>query len=265
MDNFWFKQDEKALFADLEWDKPERRDLAGRICVMGGNLHNLSAPAKAYEHIRSIGPSAIKLVLPDKTKRLIAQTIPEAQFLPSTPSGEFSREGLSELLEQLAWADTLLLPGDVGRNSETTILLEEVIDAYHEHLVITKDALDTLTPNANLLINRSRTTLIASFAQLQKIVKNSDEVAALTFTIDLVKLVEFLHNFTATYPVNILTYHQNQLIVASGGNVSTTKAIGAEEPLSWRVAVAALSACHLTWYPAKPFAALTQAAYQLMK
>ena len=35
MYDYWQKQTEKALFPEIEWSKPERKDQAGRILIIG--------------------------------------------------------------------------------------------------------------------------------------------------------------------------------------------------------------------------------------
>jgi hypothetical protein len=71
----------------------------------------------------------------------------------------------------------------------------------------------------------------------------------------LMQLVETLHKFTITYPVTIVTFHQNQLIVAHAGQVSTTQF---EEPMAiWRGITATRAACYLLWNPKKPFETIT--------
>jgi NAD(P)H-hydrate repair Nnr-like enzyme with NAD(P)H-hydrate dehydratase domain len=261
-DTYWFKQANDPLFAELEWNKPERRDQAGKLLIIGGDQHNLNAPAEAFTHARTAGIGAIQVALPDKTKRMVAKSLPEALFLPSTPSGEFSTDGEVELLDHAVWADTILMPGDSGRNSQTTILFEDLLRSYKDQITLTRDAVDILSNHPKALLERPYTTLIVSFAQLQKLLKNYSYPQAISFTIDLVKLVELLHELSQNSAAIIVTEHQNQLIVASAGKVSTTKLnTPAEEPPHWRIKTASLSACYQTWYPAQTFEALTHACF----
>jgi ADP-dependent NAD(P)H-hydrate dehydratase / NAD(P)H-hydrate epimerase len=259
---YWFKQSDKPLFPDIEWNKPERRDQAGRLLVLGGSRQALSAPAESYELANKAGIGQVLIALPDKVKRLVGSTLPDAVFLPSTSTGEFNQDGESELLDYARHSDTLLLPGDVGRNSQTTILLEQLLQKYTGELVITRDALDLITPS-KIIFSRPHTTIVASLAQLQKLLKESAIATAITFTMDLVKLVDVLHELTASYKLNIITFHQGQFVVASNGNVSTTKKHDAsnEEPEHWRTKIATLAACYLTWNPQKQFEALTYTAF----
>ncbi len=258
----WYRQSGKALFADLEWNKPERRDHAGHILIIGGHLHALGAPASAFETVKKTGVNKVTLALPESTKKLVGHTHPEAFFLPSTQSGELSLEGRHELEGLSASVDLLLLPGDTGRNSQTTQLLEQLLRSVTTPAIITKDSLDSFIHQPQPVLERAHTTLITSFAQLQKIAKHSKEGIALTYQMNLEQLVEFLHHFTQKYPISIATLHHSQLLIASHGTISTTKLLETKEPPHWRVIFAALASNYQTWNPNKPFEALTQAAHK---
>jgi len=259
---YWHRQTEKALFPELEWNKPERRDHAGRLLIIGGDMHNLAAPATAFAITKRTGIGTIKLALPDKTKRLVGDTLPEALFLPSTLTGEFSHKGGVELLDHAAWADSLLMPGDNGRNSETTILFEDILRAYNERVVLTRDAVDILSNNPTAMFERERTTLVVSFAQLQKLVKHYGEVSSLQYSMDLLQLVEFLHVFSQKIQADIVTLHEKQLIVASHGAISTTK-VDFSDKKHWRNELASIAVCYQVWNPHKPLESLTQAVHLL--
>jgi len=258
---YWKRQTDTPLHPELEWDKPERRDQAGKLLLVGGNINSLTAPAKSYDMIRQAGIGKARIVLPDKTKSLVGNALPEALFLPSTTSGEFSHDGIQELQVHASWADAVLIAGDTGRNSQTTILLEDLARIYNGRLVITRDALDSLSASSAQLLERPETTLVLSFAQLQKLAKNAKLPTALTFSMSLVQLVDYLHLLTGQYDICIVTLYQNQLITATKGEVCTTKMPQGEEPKQWRTAAASLAACYQTWYPNKPFEALAQTAH----
>lgn len=258
---YWQKQGSEPLYSELEWNKPERRDQAGRVIIVGGSTHALNAPAKAYEHIKKQGIGEAKIALPEKTKKILGPTLLDAIFLPSTPSGELSQDGNEELLHSTQWADTVLCAGDVGRNSQTTILLESLLRSYAGNIVITKDAIDSMSNHPNALFERSNTVLVVSFSQLQRLIKNSGESKPLQFSMSLFQLVEYLHTFTERYPASITTLHENQIICAAGGQVSTTKiASNHPDPQPWRLHYASLASCYLTWNPEKQFQALTHSA-----
>jgi len=259
--NYWQKQSDKPLFESLEWDKPERRDQAGRLLIIGGYQHNLNAPAKAFDYTKEQGIGTTQIALPSKVKKLVGSTLPGSLFLPSTTSGEFARDGLEELLAHASWADTLLLPGDLGRNSQTTMLIADLLENTKQQTVLTKDAVDSLKNTPELLANRQNTTIVVSTSQLQHLFNRVRWTDPITFRMGLVKLVEQLHEFTKNYPCVIMTLHENNLIVAVNGQISTTPLQNEEK--SWRVQAASIAACYQTWNPSKPFEALTHTAHLL--
>ena len=258
----WQKQTKQPLFPELEWNKPERRDQAGRLLVIGGSSHALSAPANAYQQSKILGIGDVKAVLPVSTKRLIDKSAVDALFLPSTPSGEFSRDGELELLDYASWADTLLFAGDVGRNSQTTILLESIVRSFSGQIICTKDAVDSLLLQPKILFERESTTLVVSFSQLQKLLKNYSYLYPLSFNMELAQLVEYLNVLSKKIKCSLITLHNKQYIVAHNGTIVTTKITSNTEPKIWRLSTAVAASCYQTWSPTKPLEALTQAIYQ---
>ncbi|MDB5183681.1 MAG: hypothetical protein JWO07_362, partial [Candidatus Saccharibacteria bacterium] len=77
----------------------------------------------------------------------------------------------------------------------------------------------------------------------------------LTFSMQLQQLVETLHKFTITYPVTVMTFHQEQLVIAAGGQVTTTPW---DAPMSiWKGSVATYASAYYLWNPKKPLEAAT--------
>ena len=262
-EQYWHKQQlGHPLYPDLLWSRPENRALAGKLLIIGGNAYGFAAPAEAYNEAQKACIGVAHVLLPDATKKIVGRVLEAGDYAPSTPSGSFSQSALSDLLEQSAWADGVLFAGDLGRNSETAILLEKFIATYRGPLTITKDAADYFTSAPQALLTRPETTLVISFAQLQKLAMNAKFSHAFTFSMDLIRLVEALHELTLAYPVHIIVKHLANIIVASGGQVSTTK-IEAEQEI-WRVATAAHASVWWLQNPSKPFAALTTAVYETL-
>jgi hypothetical protein len=257
--NYWYKQTKDLpLFPDLLWSRPENRAQAGKLLIVGGNAHGFAAPAEAYGETLKAGIGTARVLLPDILQKTVSKIFPEAEFAPSNPSGGFARQGLGELLAMAEWADGVLLAGDFGRNSETAILLEKFLEKYTGQLTLTKDAVDYFTPSPLPLLQRENVSLVLSFAQLQKLATQAGFHKAFTFNIDLLRLVDTLHEFTNQYHLNIVTKHLENTFVATNGQVSSTKL---DPDVSiWRIKTASHTA---TWWlqnPTKPFEALTAAA-----
>ena len=251
---YWSKQTPLApLFPDIEWNKPEQKTKAGRLAIIGGNKLGFAAVATAYDEAEQAGAGQIRAVLPDGLKKVIPAAIGDTVYVEMTQSGGISKEAIPELLAASEWSDVTLLIGDNGRNSETAIGLEALITRSSRPLVITRDAFDSLKNIPQQLVDREKTTLVLSFAQLQKLFQNVYYPKILSFSMQLQQLVEALHKFTVTYPVTIVTYHQSQLVIAHDGKVVTQEF---DEPMMiWRGSIATKVACYHIWNPSKPFEA----------
>ena len=65
MADYWRKQQKgKALFDDVLWSKPERRDQSGRLVIIGGNGRGFWSVASAYQVARRLGVGEIRVVMP---------------------------------------------------------------------------------------------------------------------------------------------------------------------------------------------------------
>jgi hypothetical protein len=253
---YWHKQTpDKPLFPDLIWSRPENRAQAGKLLIVGGNLHGFSAAAEAYTQAEQAGIGTARVLLPDALQKTVGRFLEAGEYAPSTPSGSFSQSALAELIADAGWADGVLFAGDLGRNSETAILLEKFVQKYPGQLTLTKDAVDYFTSAPNTLVNRPDTTLVLSFAQLQKLAINTRFPRAFKFEMDLLRLIEALHDFTSQHSLNLIVKHHKNIFVAVSGQVSSTKLT--EDLETWRVRTAASSS---TWWlqnPNKPLEALT--------
>lgn len=251
----WHRQNDKAIFPDIEWQKPEQKALAGKLLIIGGNKLGFAAVAQAYTDAMAAGAGECRVILPDALKPVVDKLALDCLFVPSNPSGGMSKDGLDQLKAGAAWADQLLLIGDTGRNSETAIALETLLAQIPTPALITRDAIDLLRASQPQLLQREHTTFVATLAQLQKILQSVYYPKTVLFSMSLIALVDVLHKFTITYPATIVTFHHNQLVVAHQGEVSTTPW---DDPmLIWRGSVASKAAVYAMQHPGKPFQALT--------
>lgn len=253
---YWKRQTpEKPLFPDIEWSKPEQRAQRGRLGIIGGNKLGFAGVAEGYKTALETGTGDVRVLLPDVLKKTIPPSITDTIFGATNPSGSLAREAASEMNALGAWANEILLIGDAGRNSETAILYENFLQDYTGPLTITRDAVDLIKNGSSAIVERPNTLLIVSFAQLQKLFQSVYYPKILTFSMQLSQLVEALHKFTITYPLAIAVLHKDYLIVASGGEVTTTEW---QNPMAiWRGSVAVKAASYWLWNPGKVLEAVT--------
>ncbi|HEU5187743.1 MAG TPA: hypothetical protein VFT87_04550 [Candidatus Saccharimonadales bacterium] len=254
--SYWQSQTkQKPLFPDLEWSRPENRLHAGKLLVVGGNAHGFAAPAGAFGYAEEAGAGTVRAILPDAVRKIVGAILPEADYGPSTPSGSFSQKALSELLSASSWSDAVLVAGDLGRNSETAILLESFLKKHRGQVTFTKDAVDYATSAPEAALSRPDTLLVLSLSQLQRLATAAKTSTPIRFSMDLMHLVEWLHHFTTNHKLYIIVKHLDNIVVAAAGQVSSTKNNDTKE--LWRVRTAAAASVWWMQHPNKEFEALT--------
>lgn len=254
--DYWHKQEAgKPLFPDIQWNRPEQKIHAGKLAIIGGYPGGFAAVAENYETALKEGVGQVRAIIPDSLKKTIPVAIADTIFVTSNQSGGFSKEAERGFIAASEWADCLLLIGDAGRNSETAMLYERLLSQSTKPTVITRDAFDLLRNSMNSLVERDNTIFVLSFAQTQKLFQAVYYPKMLALSMQLTQLVEALHKFTISYPITIVTYHNEKIIVAHQGEMSTTPLAS---PLSmWRGKVATQAAAYIMWNESKPFQAIT--------
>jgi hypothetical protein len=253
--SYWHKQTDKPLFSDLLWSRPENRLHAGKLLIVGGNAQAFASAAEAYAAAEKAGIGTARVLLPDSLQKTVGRVFEAGEYAPSTPSGSFSQQALAELLSMAQWSNGVLLAGDLGRNSETAILIEHFTEKYEGQLTFTKDAADYVINTPGPLLVRPNTLLVISFAQLRKLATGARFTRAFTTDMDLLRLIDALHEFTTRYAIGLIVRFHDTVLVAREGEVSTTKV--PSEPKIWRLKTAANASVWWLQNPTKPFEALT--------
>ena len=215
--SYWQKA-EKPLFTELSWNIPERK--TGRIAVVGGNAQSFATPIKISEYLSQTLPfETVATLLPDSLRTKLPP-LPNFTFFPSTASGSFAKS--LELRRALTDIDATLLIGDLSRNAATAVALADALIKNEHLLVLARDSLDLLATETDAWINRANVIVVASLLQLQKLFRAIYYPRMIMLSQPLVPTLETLHKFTLSYPITLLTLHENQIIVASNGKIITT-------------------------------------------
>ncbi|MCX6728732.1 MAG: hypothetical protein NTV39_03110 [Candidatus Saccharibacteria bacterium] len=253
---YWHKQTvEKPLYSSIEWSKPEQKTQKGKLGIIGGNKLGFISVAESYEMSLKAGAGEVRVLLPDVLRKSIPASMTDVIFGDTNPSGGLAKNALNEMKALGDWSTGVLLIGDSGNNSETAILYEGFVKEYAGPLTITRDAVDLLKNTSQELVDRPDTLLVVSLAQLQKLFRTVYYPKVLTFSMQLTNLIEALHKFTITYPITIAVLHQNTMLVASCGEVTTTPF---DEPMKiWRGQTATTAAVYWLWTLSKPLESVT--------
>ena len=256
---YWLKQGAEPLFPDILWSRPESKSTSGKLSIIGGNSHGFGAPGIAYNSAISAGVGSVSVTMPDAIKKIVKGLLPDADFAPSTPSGSFSRQALSSLLDAGSRSDCVLIAGDVGRNSETAVLFETFVQKYKGQLTITQDAVDFFKETPKDLCDRPDTLIVLSLAQLQKLFMFTPTITPIIMSMSVVQLAEALHDYTIEHCAMIVTKHNDLIFMASNGQISTTK----DTRIIWRVETAGKASVFWLQNPGKPFEAVTSSFHEV--
>ncbi len=255
--DYWQKQVDEPLFPDILWSRPENKSGSGKLAIIGGNANAFSAPGIAYDAALQSGAGALQVLLPDAIRKTVKHILPDAGYAVSNPSGSFAGKALDELIRISSWSDAVLVAGDLGRNSETAILLEKYVQIYTGLVVITKDAVDYFIETPSLVVDREHTVLVMTLAQLQRVFIATPSITPITYSMSVGALAEALHEYTLEHQTAIVVLHGNLVYIAHGGQVVTTKADSSNPPDdNWRVRTAARAAVFWMQAPATPLKAV---------
>lgn len=220
--SYWQKQStDQPLFPDILWERPERRDLAGRLLIVGGNAHGFRNTAESYQAAIDNQIGQAKVLLPEPL-RALTNHLPDIVYGPAGATGSLSAQARDQLYALGAWAEGVLLAGDSGKNSETTILLQQFIRSYRLPIIITKDAVELLTTETKTTLSQPNLIIIPSAGQWQKLLTVCRFPLAYTHSLQLAQVVELLHQFTSQFGCSVVLLHGGQLCAAHGGQVVTT-------------------------------------------
>lgn len=218
---YWQKQDlGRPLFPDLIWSRPENGRFAGRLLLIGGETGNFSQVAEAYGGALKAGIGEVKTILPDSLEKTLRNLFPEADFAPSNPSGGLALKALGLVLELTDWTDGILLAGNLGKNSETQMMIDSLISKYQGVLTLNGDSLDFFLSSPQPILGRSNTLLIPNFSQLQKIAAKVG--VAITSQLGPRQIVEKLHELSLNCKSYVLIERGEQVFIAANGQVIST-------------------------------------------
>ncbi len=255
--DYWIKSD-KAIDENIFWNIPEQK--TGTLQIIGGNSNNFSTEIKQTEYLNSLNLKEVRLLLPDSLRTKVPP-VPSINFAPSTESGSFDKS--SELKFAINDADITLLSGDFSKNSATSIALTSALRESTKPVVLVRDAVDSVSDSAEEFIEKGNITIVATMSQLQKLFRSLLYPKMILLSSPLMPMVETLHKFTLSYPVTILTFHQDKIIIANAGKVITTSIEKTNySPISIFVGnLASKVAALQLWNPGKPLESTQSAIF----
>ncbi len=247
----YFEKIEKNPYKDLYWNVPEEQK-RGELAVVGGNAGNFRVPVKTAEYLLKEFPlKTVRVVLPEALKTKLPP-IPDAVFLKDVAGGSIA--DTDGLLKALSSVDFSMIVGDLSKNSVTAETVEKAVKEVKKPVLVTRDAVDLIAgEKLDQILMREGLILVGSLVQMQKILKTIYYPKMLLASQSLMQVVEVFHKFTLSYPVQIVTMHEGQIIVSAAGKVVAVPLV--KTPYSvltiWNGEMAARISCLNLYNPGK--------------
>lgn len=222
---YWQQQADDPLFPNMLWTRPETKQGAGKLLIIGGQAQEFIHVAESFAQSEAAGAGTVRVLMPDSTRKL-TKMLPNIEYASSNTSGSFAKSALAELLDASQWADGVLLAGDLGKNSETSLMLESYIGTYRALLVISGAALISVIMPAKDLFKREQTILVINFAQLQKFAIELGLQTPLTSHTTNPVFAGLLHEITRDYEVTLVVEREKIIWNTSNGRVASTLQVG---------------------------------------
>lgn len=219
MDSYWQHQKNEPLFPDVIWSRPETQHGAGKLAIIGGSAGSMANIAASYTAAETAGAGTMCLLVP-KSVAKITSHIPHIQYAASTPSGGFAREALAELLDTANRSDGVLLAGDMGKNSETSQLLDTFLEKYEGHVIISSGSLESVTLGIRFLLSRSNTVLCISMKDLRDAAIELQSKTAVTSGMPRQMFAGLLKELSLQSEAVIIVEKEGTVWVAENGRVA---------------------------------------------
>ena len=162
------RQTAEPLYREAIYNRPITRRAAGRMLLVGGYASEFSLPTTINQMAIATGIGECNVVLPDKLVQLLGGA-PGTYFVPSTVSGSLAPEALGRILELSEESDSLAVGASLSNNSQTSILIERLLEELDRPLIAYDDALVAMKYNLGAITNRSNALIVATMAEMFKV------------------------------------------------------------------------------------------------
>jgi NAD(P)H-hydrate repair Nnr-like enzyme with NAD(P)H-hydrate dehydratase domain len=253
------KQSQEPLYPQILWNRPLSRHSAGRILLVGGHSGGFSVLQAFYQLALAGGIGQCQLVLPDSLRPILAGT-PDSIFVPSGPSGSLAKAALAAVLDLAHDFDTCVIGPDLSQNSETTVLVESLLEHLERPVVLVGDGLVVGRHQPARLMDKAGRLIIATPKEVLDLAGKRDLALPIKYADSALNKLAIMETVSRHSRADWVMVGR-ELITASKGQLSLTNTVS--EMDFFQPTIAALAAVFWTQQPGKPFEALTTAAFIL--
>lgn len=207
-------------YQDILWNRPIRR--TGRILLAGGHRDGFAELQKAYVGFDVAGAAECHLALPDKLSRLVGN-LEGISLLASNPSGSIARDATAELTHLANESDAICIGPDLSHNSETTLTMQRVITETRAAVIIPPATTEQLLDEALAWKDKENLLLFINQKQLYKLATKLAANVTIPLSASIDNLTEIATAVSKLYKPSLVIQFKDYVIVAAGGEASSTK------------------------------------------
>lgn len=224
MFNYWQKQQEKPLFPDILWSRPENKALLPRLAIISGSKRGFADGEKIYASATKTGLGACKILLPDVLKVQLP-AINDFVFIESTKMGSFSKKLHDNFNALKPMTSLFIITESSGKESETVQSIHKLIQDDDCDLMFINQAILANDQYLDDIIKReAKTTLVLDQETLQKVASRLPLDTMFRSTDGLAEIVKGMHSITAEF-INLIIVAKlgNNIVVGSKGQIYSTQ------------------------------------------
>ena len=253
------KQGNEPLFPEVFWNRPTMRARAGRLLAIGGQRNQFSLLQAVYQLAEAAGIGECQAAMPDSLRRLVGPA-EFARLLPASASGSLGKAALGELLAIAPDFDALIIGMNLTTNAETGVMIESLITRLEMPVVVTEEAIGILKFNPALITGNPQALVVTTMAGLFALANHHSMPIAIKPQAGVVAKMEILQQLVDISKCAYVVC-DGEVLVAAEGQMSLTPLDHSLSNLP--AAPIGVAATFWTQHRAKPFTALTTAAFVL--
>jgi NAD(P)H-hydrate repair Nnr-like enzyme with NAD(P)H-hydrate dehydratase domain len=216
----FLRQTDVPLFPKALYNRPLTRLTAGRLLVIGGQIHEFSQPTAIHQLALAAGLGECRVIMPDALASVLGGAN-GVYFGASTTSGSLARAALGRILELSEETDATAIGASLTNNSDTTMLIERLLAELKTPLVVFADGLASIGSQLDILSSRPYTLFILTMAEVFKLAGQRGLAIHIRPDGGLVNKVEIINQVAATLTGDLVVFG-SEIIIACGDHISVT-------------------------------------------
>ncbi len=240
--------DTSKLEAKFAWERPERKDQAGKLAVFGGISLKLKEVDTVFKQATKYGVGSTVALVPESLAKVFKR---QDQYLVPVILDHYfglTDVGLETVQEELFLTNALIL-ADIGNNSATGLRLAKVISSSIKTVILTDSSAILAISYPNEVLANPNIILITNLQNLQKIIQASSLKlsTSLSSNQSFQERLKCLDDLNSQATAKVILFEDKRVVAVDGNNFLNMQTTISQLELSANIAAWRM------WAPQLPF------------